>query len=319
MRRIALFAAPLLVASLGLTACGSSSSGGSSTSQPVVKVTGSFGTSPKVTIPHQKAGSALDVKTLIHGTGPEVASSDALVGNYAVYIWSGTTSKLAQSTFTSSPALFSGSLLPGLTTALKDKRVGDRVLAVIPPKDGYGTKGNSSSGVKGTDTLVFVIDVIKAYAADASATGKTVSSGGGSLPTVTSEDPPTVTIPSGKQPPTGLVTKILRQGTGATVSKGDSVVVQYSGVIWRTGKVFSASWQNGDPFGFTIDANPAQVISGWDTGLTGQKVGTRIMLIIPPKDGYGKTGSSSAGIKGTDTLVFIVDILGTFAPASSST
>src|SRR5579875_1175922 len=177
MRRIALLAAPLLLASLGLTACGSSSSGGGTTSQPAVKVSGSFGTSPKVTIPHQKAGSALDVKTLIQGKGPVVASTDALVGNYAVYIWSGTTSKLAQSTFTSSPALFSGSLLPGLTTALKDKRVGSRVLAVIPPKYGYGSKGNSSSGVKGTDTLVFVIDVIKAYAADASATGKTVSSG----------------------------------------------------------------------------------------------------------------------------------------------
>ena len=52
-----------------------------------------------------------------------------------------------------------------------------------------------------------------------------------------------------------------------------------------------------------------QVIPGWDTGLVGQTVGSRVMLVIPPADGYGSAGDSQAGIKGTDTLVFVVDIL----------
>jgi len=302
---------------MALAGCGSSSGGGASAA-PVVSVTGSFGHAPTVKIPAQKAGSALDVKTVIQGHGPVMSGTDALIGNYAVYIWSGTTHKLAQSTFTSSPALFSGSLLPGLSTALKGKKVGSRVLAVIPPKDGYGSKGNPSGGVKATDTLVFVVDMIQTFAADASATGKTVSQGGGSLPTIKPGNPPTVTIPSGVKPPAGLVVKTLQEGTGPKVTKGQSLVVQYTGVIWRTGKVFSSSWQEGTPFGFTIDASPSQVISGWDTGLTGVPVGSRIMLVIPPKYGYGSTGSSQAGIKGTDTLVFIVDVLGAFGPNTTA-
>ena len=56
-------------------------------------------------------------------------------------------------------------------------------------------------------------------------------------------------------------------------------------------------------------ATPEQVIPAWDTGLVGQTVGSRVMLVVPPKDGYGKAGASSVGIKGTDTLVFVVDIL----------
>ena len=52
-----------------------------------------------------------------------------------------------------------------------------------------------------------------------------------------------------------------------------------------------------------------QVIKGWDTGLVGQTVGSRVLLVVPPADGYGSAGSAQAGINGTDTLVFVVDIL----------
>ena len=247
--------------------------------------------------------------------------TDSFVGDYAVYIWSGKTHKLAQSTFkTKSPALFTGQLLPGLETALRGKKMGSRVLAVIPPKDGYGKTGNSQAGVKATDTLVFVVDMIKDFTAKASASGTQVSSGGGALPTVTATagSAPVVKIPASGQVPSALVTKTLIKGAGAAVTKGQTVVAQYVGVIWRTGKVFDASWTRGQPFGFTIGASPSQVIPGWDQGLIGQTVGSRVMLVVPPGDGYGKTGSSQAGIKGTDTLVFVVDILGAVSPASST-
>jgi FKBP-type peptidyl-prolyl cis-trans isomerase len=316
MRRIAvLLSVPLLaVAPLAVAACGSS---GSST--PTVTVSGSFGKSPTITIPNQTAGSNLTVKTLIKGSGPALSKSDAFVGNYAVYIWSGKTHKLAQSTFqTKTPQLFSGTLLPGLETALQGKTMGSRVLAVIPPKDGYGKTGNSSAGVSATDTLVFVIDMIKEFPNNAAATGSQVSNGGGSLPTVTAKSgaAPVIKIPSHKAP-SSLITKTLIKGSGPTVTKGQTVVTQYVGSIWRTGKVFDSSWSRGEPFGFTIGATPSQVITGWDKGLVGQTVGSRVMLIVPPADGYGKTGSSQAGIKGTDVLVFVVDILGAVNPTSS--
>jgi len=36
------------------------------------------------------------------------------------------------------------------------------VLLVIPPAEGYGTSGNSQAGISGTDTLVFVVDILDA-------------------------------------------------------------------------------------------------------------------------------------------------------------
>ena len=316
MRRIIVLIASLLLAGLALAACGSSASSSPPATTAKVTVTGNFDKSPQVKIPDQKADGRLDVQTVIHGHGPALTSTDALVGNYSVYIWSGTTHKLAGSTYTSVPALFAGRLLPGLQSALKNQTIGSRVVAVIPPKYGYGSQGNPQGGVKPTDTLVFVIDLIKAYPSNAAVTGKAVSAGGQGLPKVSSGSPPTVKVPSSK-PPTKLVSKTLIQGSGPTVTKGQYLIVQYTGVNWRTGKVFDASWSHGAPFGFVIGATPPQVIPGWNA-LIGKKVGSRVMLSIPPADGYGKQGSSQAGIKGTDTLVFVVDILGSYSPGAST-
>ena len=306
MRRAsALIVVPILAA-FAAVGCGSSTPPNQS-----VTATGSFGSAPKVSIPAEKAGTDLTIKKLIHGSGAQLTGSDSFVGNYAAYVWSGTTHKLATSTYNTSPALFTGKLLTGLTDALKGATVGSRVLAVIPPKDAFGSSGNSNLGIKGTDTLVFIVDVMEKFKNTAGATGTQVSTGGGALPTVsTSATNPTITVQSKNTPPTTLTTHVLMKGSGPALAKGQLAVVQYTGVIWRTGKVFDSSWTRSQPFAFTLGASPEQVIPGWDKGLTGQTVGSRVMLVIPPKDGYGSTGASSAGIKGTDTLVFVVDILG---------
>jgi len=308
MRRTAAALLLPLIAALGLVACGSSPPASPNT---LVSATGTFGKAPNVSIPAKKAGSDLYIKTEIQGNGPVLKKSDAFLGNYVVYIWSGTTHKLALSTYTATPQVLSGTLLPGLETALEGKKMGSRVLAVLPPKYGYGPNGNSQVGITPTDTLVFVVDMLKTYAATASASGTHVSNGGGNLPTVTATTgkAPTITIPKKTAPPNNLVVTTLIKGSGPPVTKGQEVVTQYVGVIWRTGSVFDSSWSRGAPFGFQIGASPAQIIPGWDTGLLGVPVGSRVMLVIPPKDGYGSSGESSAGITGTDTLVFVVDVL----------
>jgi FKBP-type peptidyl-prolyl cis-trans isomerase len=318
MRRIAAALLLPLIAAVALVGCGSSSSPPASANSTVA-ATGSFGKAPTVKIPAKKASGNLYIKTEIQGRGSALTKTDAFLGNYVVYIWSGTTHKLVLSTYTATPQVLSGTLLPGLETALEGKKMGSRVLAVLPPKYGYGSSGNSQVGVTGSDTLVFVVDLIKTYAKTASASGTHVSNGGGSLPTVTSVagQAPKVTIPTSK-PPSNLVVTTLIKGSGPPVAKGQEVVAQYVGVNWRTKAVFDSSWTSGAPFGFQIDASPAQIIPGWDTGLLGVPVGSRVLLVVPPKDGYGKSGESSAGIKGTDTLVFVVDILDAVNPNSSS-
>jgi FKBP-type peptidyl-prolyl cis-trans isomerase len=319
MRRfLALIAVPLL-ACLVLAACGGSSkstasSSSSAASSPgantAVTATGAFGKTPKVIIPKAKPGNSLTVRTLIQGTGAILTKSDFLAASYVIYTWDGTTSSEKGSTFGKGPSILPSKTLPGLETALLGKKVGSRVLAVIPPAEGFGASGNPQAGVTATTTLVFVVDLLKAYSDPVGATGTQVSAGGGNLPTVSAKSgtAPTLTFPS-SSPPSALVTRTLVKGGGPKVAKGDYVVAQYVGYIWRTKQVFSSSWVSGSPFGFTIGASPDQVIPGWDKGLVGQTAGSRVMLSIPPAQGYGKSGQSQAGIKGNDTLVFVVDIL----------
>jgi FKBP-type peptidyl-prolyl cis-trans isomerase len=328
MRRSLALIVTSLLACVVLAACGSSKPAPASTAaasassnanaNAAVKVTGAFGGTPTVTIPKLKADNALTVKTIIQGTGPVLTKTDALAANFVLYFWAGTSSSLKANTFTTNPTVIGGTMLPGLETALIGKKVGSRILAVIPPSQGYGTSGNSELGITGTTTLVFVIDVIKEYSDTAGASGAQVSNGGGGLPTVSAKpgSAPVVTVPASK-PPTTLQVKTLIKGTGPKLAKGQYVIAQYTGYIWRTKKVFGSSWSTGTPFGFVMDASPEQVIPGWDTGLVGQTVGSRVLLVIPPKEGYGSSGASQAGITGTDTLVFVVDILDALKSLSS--
>ena len=323
-RRVAALAITSLLAVGVIAGCGSSSSSGaagssasasssaSSSADTYTSVTaaGAFGKAPTVTIPAKTGSGALYTKTVIQGTGPALTSSQSLLGNFVLYVWSGKTHKLIGSTYSDGvPTLFTGSLLPGLETALEGQKVGSRVLAVIPPADAFGSAGNSSIGVGPTDTVIFVVDMVKSFDNSAGVSGTQTSNGGGTLPTVTAGAAgkgPTITIPNTAAPKT-LQVKTLIKGTGPVVKKGQYLVVQYTGVNYRTKKVFDSSWSRSEPFATVI--GEGQVIPGWDTGLVGQTVGSRVLLVIPPKEGYGSAGSSSAGIKGTDTLVFAVDII----------
>jgi FKBP-type peptidyl-prolyl cis-trans isomerase len=324
-RTLAVLAIPVL-ATVALAGCGSSkpaaSTSSSTNANSSVTASGTFDKVPKVVIPKAKASTSLTVKTLINGSGPVITSSDEFIGDYVVYSWDGTSHALKGSTYTAVPTLFRNPLIPGLQSAMVGKKVGSRVLAVIPPKEGFGTTGNSQAGISGTTTLVFVIDVLNAYSGTAAASGSAVSNGGGDLPSVTAPttagSAPTVKFPaSSVKPPTTLKVQTLIKGTGPTVVKGQEVVAQYVGYIWRTGKIFDSSWSRKQVFGFQIGANPEQVIPGWDTGLEGQTVGSRVLLVIPPAQGYGSAGASQAGIKGTDTLVFVVDIVDAHGGATS--
>ena len=323
MRRAAALVFTPVLAVLAVAGCGSSSGTTSASSSSsasaaatdtyqAVTVTGAFGKAPKVTIPKETGTGNLLAKTLIQGSGAKLTTADGLVGNYVAYDWSGKTSKLLGSSYTSgTPSLFDGQLLPGLETALIGQKLGSRVLAVIPPKDAFGTTGNSQEGIGAKDTLVFVIDLDSTFPTT-TVPGTQSTSGGGTLPTVTapktgSTAGPTIAIPAKTTAPKDLQVKTLITGTGAKVKSGQNLAVQYTGVIWRTGKIFDSSWSRNQPF--TTVIGQGQVIKGWDTGLVGQTVGSRVLLVIPPAQGYGTAGASSAGIKGTDTLVFVVDIL----------
>ena len=117
---------------------------------------------------------------------------------------------------------------------------------------------------------------------------------------------PVITIPEGAPPAELLIEdEIVGDGDEATVGK--RVIVHYAGVAWSNGREFDASWNRGDTFDFRLGAR--EVIEGWDQGVKGMKVGGRRRLTIPPHMGYGDRGAGGA-IKGGETLVFVVDLVG---------
>jgi peptidylprolyl isomerase len=242
-----------------------------------------------------------------------LTDSEGLVASYVAYDWSGTTSKLIGSSFpTRKPALFAGFGLSGLKTALVGQPLGSRVLAVIPPKEGLSASAAQQAGVGPDDNLVFVVDMQSTFDTNA-VPGKQTSNGGGALPTVTAPKPgstagPAITINTKAAPPKALAVKTLIKGTGPVVKTNEEVATQYVGSIWRTGKIFQSTWTaKQGAFTFVIGQDP--VVPGWVKALTGQTVGSRVLMVLPPAEGYGAAGASQVGIKGTDTLVFVVDVL----------
>jgi peptidylprolyl isomerase len=117
---------------------------------------------------------------------------------------------------------------------------------------------------------------------------------------------PPVEIPDAP-PPTELVVEDLSVGDGPEAVSGTTCTMQYVGVSWSTGKQFDASWDRGLPFSFGL--GQGMVISGWDQGVAGMKVGGRRRLTIPPQLGYGSRGAGGV-IGPNETLVFVVDLLG---------
>ena len=112
---------------------------------------------------------------------------------------------------------------------------------------------------------------------------------------------------TGSGPSEDLLVEVLHEGDGPEVEPGDQIQCHYLGQVWG-GDVFDNSYDRGQALAFQIGVG--MVIRGWDDGLVGQKVGSRVLLSIPSEYGYGDRGVPQAGIGGGDTLVFVTDILG---------
>jgi peptidylprolyl isomerase len=123
---------------------------------------------------------------------------------------------------------------------------------------------------------------------------------------------PTVPTPTGPAPTTLVKTDIIT-GNGALAQTGDTVTVNYIGVLYKTGKTFDSSWGRGTTF--TTPLLTTSVIPGWVDGIPGRRVGGRREIIIPPSLGYGT--KANGPIPANSTLIFIVDLLAVTPGAST--
>ncbi|MET9393901.1 FKBP-type peptidyl-prolyl cis-trans isomerase [Streptomyces sp. NPDC006624] len=276
---------------------------------PAVTAGTGFDEKPTVAKGSGEPSKDLAVKTLIAGSGRTVAENDFVVANYLGQIWS--TAKVFDNSYDRKTRLAiqlaQGQIIDGWRYALAGKKAGSRVEMAVPPTWGYGEQGNAQAGIKGTDTLVFVVDVQDTFNSTSSAKGKEVPQDDADLPKVgtnTDGKAPSIEVPDATAPKE-LVAEYVLEGDGEKVAAADSVLVQYKGVLWDGGKEFDSSYANKQLVSFSLQ----QVVKGWAQGLTGKKVGSRVLIVIPPKLGYGDNPPQGSGIKKDSTLVFSVDIL----------
>lgn len=280
-----------------------------------VQVTGKLGTEPKVTVPKKLTSQTTERTVAIEGKGAAAKANSVVNIDFVVY--NATSGKKINATpygdKGTSITLNKANQLAGLYKAIRCSEAGARVVAVVPPADAFGTTGSSELGIAANDSIVFVIDVLKITAAQKvlkKADGAAVAPKDG-FPTVklAANGEPTITMPKA-DPPTALSIEVLKKGTGKVVKADATVTVHYTGALWKDGVVFDSSWKSGAPATFPISG----VVPGFGKAMVGQTVGSQVIAVIPPADGYGPDGNQQDPntpdqISGTDTMVFVIDIL----------
>jgi peptidylprolyl isomerase len=266
-----------------------------------VDVTGEFGTPPTVVVDAPLEVDRTERSVLIEGDGEKAEFGDTVLVDFALY--NGTTGDTAtqtdyaegqQAQFVLNEAAF----IPGLVKTIECSTAGSRVVGVVPAAEAFGENGLADFGISAGDSVVFVVDVVSV---EEQLTPAAWTDG---VPEVERDGDgiPTVTLPDGDAP-TELKEAVLEKGDGATVVSGDSVTVDYQGISWNTGEIFDQSFGK-SPATFAT----TQVVPGFGAALVGQKVGSSVIVVIPPELAYG-TDPDAAELGG-QTLVFLIDILG---------
>jgi peptidylprolyl isomerase len=313
IRRLPVLLLPLVLGAT-LVACGSDSGSdgdddsSSSDSLHGIAITGDFGEAPKVKWDGKLDVSKTETTVVTEGDGDEVVEGDQVSAN--IWIGNGTTQKEAYSTFTQGqpetiPA--SGDLNPVFKDAILGQTVGSRVAVTATSADAFGESGNPQMGIGNKDTVLMIVDLMSVTTVLDGPEGKEQKAPSWAPGLITDGDTITGLDFKGTPEPDGkLRSAALIEGSGDKVKKGQSITVNYLGQVYDAKKPFDESY-SAEPASFGIGVG--QVVSGWDKTLVGATVGSRMIVAIPPADGYGKEGNDQAGIKGTDTLYFVVDIL----------
>ncbi|WP_299091508.1 FKBP-type peptidyl-prolyl cis-trans isomerase [uncultured Microbacterium sp.] len=244
-------------------------------------------------------GLTIQRTVMVEGDGEPLAAGNFV--DYAATIVDGATGEvLSESGYTAGEVLpeqispESGGQIFGCAT------VGSRLALAAATSD------------EANPSLVYIIDILGVTPTTAWGTEQEPVAG---LPTVTLDESgaPTITIPDA-DPLAETTVVALKTGDGATVEPGDQVLLQYRGVRWSNGEEFDSTWSKG---GVPIPLATTGVVSGFRQALEGQTVGSQVLVSMTPADGYGDGEINTTDLKG-DTLVFVIDILGTATPAAAT-
>jgi peptidylprolyl isomerase len=291
----------------GYSGCGQYGSGDASS---IVDVTGKVGAAPKVDFPTPIVTRSPQASEIVAGDGERMQAGQPVRVEMGIYYGS-TGAELQSTPFDGNGVMtmVGDSTLPAVGHALECATVGSRLVVTTPAKDVFNLTTIGQLGVDENDSFVFVVDVLDAYLAKADGTPQAPGSGNPVVVTAPN-GAPGITIPqsggSSVKPPKDLVVSVLQRGDGEKLKEGSHAVVHYTGVLWDTNKVFDSTWKNNSAAVFRLSAD--SVVKGFLDGLVGQRIGSQVLLVVPPELGYGDTGNGS--VPAGSTLVFVVDVLG---------
>ena len=336
MRRlVAPLCRPVLAVSLlvlPLAACGGEDSGAASEAassegsgagpagEGLPGVEGAYGEKPTLSVPKGDPATELQSAVLSQGEGPEVASGDLLVVDYLGQIWAEGEPEVFDNSYDRGvPTAFpigTGGVIKAWDEVLVGVKAGSRVLMTVPPDKGYGEKGNPPT-IEGTDTLIFVVDVIASFnktsTAQGEPTGKTGAGGVAVTGDVGAE--PAVTVPPATPPPTEPSVTVLSQGSGEPV-EGPSAVIANIVVSSWDGQQRQSSWEQG-PQSLTVGdpTTPSPLDS-----LIGVPVGSRVLVLLPPPAGQDPASGNANGNQdpATASVAAVIDVLGAPGPAKEN-
>jgi peptidylprolyl isomerase len=262
---------------------------------PEVVVSGEPGVAPTVTYRTPLRLSEPVSEVVWDGTGPDLVEGRPVLLDF--WLENASDASLVKESYTSSPTprtLTEEDLGKDLYATLSGQKVGARLLQLSP----------ASEASASSYPTVTVLDVLPVRA-----DGEPVAPREGVPAVALADDGAPSITPTGTEPPGDLVVQPLVRGTGDQVGEGDVITVQYTGFVWGTGEPFDSTWTNGSPTTFQLDDVPA-----WSEALMEQSVGSQVMVVVPPSYPLGATQSEElAG----QTIVFVIDLLATRAPAAA--
>ena len=313
MRRRTRRVLPLLlpvVLALGLSSCGDDEGGdsGAAGGLDAVTIEGDLGEAPKVTWDGRMEVDELTSEVLIEGDGAEIADGDQVMTH--IWIGNGYTQEQSFSSYDNGAAelvtVDEANLSEVFLEGISGQTVGSRVAVAAPAEDAFGEQGNPQLKIGNKDTVLLVLDLVSGVLEGPEGASSKAPAW---APEIVEKDgtPTELDFSGTPEPSDELRSATLVEGEGAEVEKGQTIVVNYLGQVYGGKKPFDESYSKGAPVSFGIGTGG--VIKGWDQTLVGATIGSRVLMAIPPDLGYGEEGNSGAGIKGTDTLYFVVDIL----------
>ena len=254
---------------------------------------------PTVVAPSGIDSTSIETKVITVGSGPKITGAQSIKFDF-VETDAATGQVVAKSSFDGSDLqtqfLKKGS---NLCKALAGVTEGSTVALLVPSKM-LGNTGKDAAGG------IFIFKIAKVFLPRA--VGDEMSNQGG-LPTVirATTGKPSILMPKGDAPTT-LKTVTLIKGWGDKISlgHGQQVMLHYVGWIWGSSVSFESSWDNNAPLDFPYEKK--QLVDGMLQAIDGATVGSQILMVIPPKLGYGN--EARGNIPANSTLVFVVDILG---------